>query len=62
MGAVSTAGFIVGAVGLAGAGVLWFTAPKGEKQSASALGFGPVRLEPLVGPGGGSVMMSGSFQ
>jgi hypothetical protein len=62
MGAVSTAGFIVGAVGLAGAGVLWFTAPKGEKRSASALRSGPVRLQPIVGPGGGLVMMSGSFE
>ena len=41
-GNVSTAAFIVGGVGLAAAGVLWFTASPSEPgASQTALGFGP---------------------
>ncbi len=42
-GNISTAGFIVGAVGLAGGAVLWFTAPHGSSESgdkATQVGFG----------------------
>jgi hypothetical protein len=46
---LSTVGFVVGALGLAGGAVLWFTAPKGER--GLALGVGPT-----------SVSLTGAFQ
>jgi serine/threonine-protein kinase len=39
-GTVSTVGFIIGAVGLAGGAVLWFTAPSGD-ASKTQVGLGP---------------------
>lgn len=50
-GNISTVGFIVGAAGIAGAAVLWFTA-KPTEASAPAVGFG-------FGPG--SVAVCGAF-
>ncbi|MET0791998.1 MAG: hypothetical protein ABW061_10800 [Polyangiaceae bacterium] len=51
-GTISTVAMIVGGVGLAGAAVLWFTAPgSGERQSAR---FG-------VGVGAGSMQVRGAF-
>jgi hypothetical protein len=49
-GNVSTAGFVVGGVGIAAAVVLWFTAPKKEQARA-------FDVAPVIGPGfgGGSV-------
>ena len=43
-GNVSTAAFIVGAAGVAGGLVLWFTAPTSE-TSNMALGFGPATIQ-----------------
>jgi hypothetical protein len=42
-GNVSTIGFIIGGVGVAGAAVLWFTAPSGG--SSTQVGFGPGVLQ-----------------
>jgi hypothetical protein len=44
---VSTIGYIVGAVGVVGAGVLWLTAPKSAPSGAALL--------PYVGPGSAGV-------
>jgi hypothetical protein len=41
-GNISTVGFIIGGVGIAGAAVLWFTAPK---SSTTRVGFGPGSLQ-----------------
>ena len=46
---VSTIGFVVGAVGLVGGAVLWFTAPRSEPTTAS------IRATPVVGPSYGGV-------
>jgi serine/threonine-protein kinase len=43
-GNVSTIGFIVGGIGLAGAAPLWFTAPRGGATSAAQVGLGPGSL------------------
>ena len=43
-GNVSTIGFIVGGVGIAGAAVLWFTAPS-SSGSSTQVGFGPGALQ-----------------
>jgi hypothetical protein len=43
-GNISTAAFIVGAAGVAGGLVLWFTAPTSE-TSSMALGFGPATIQ-----------------
>jgi hypothetical protein len=56
-GKVSTAMFIVGAAGLAGGAVLWFTAPKAAEKPTTSL-----RFDPMVGPQGGGLMLSGRFQ
>jgi hypothetical protein len=50
-GNVSTVGFIVGGVGVAGALVLWFTAPKREGSRTG------VDLVPAVGPKSGSMTL-----
>jgi hypothetical protein len=54
-GNVSTVGFIVGGVGVAGALVLWFTAPKREGSRPSTLTG--VDLVPSVGPRSGSMTL-----
>ena len=46
---VGTVGFIVGAVGLVGGAVLWFTAPRSEPTTAS------IRATPVVGPSYGGM-------
>lgn len=64
-GNVSTAMFLVGGAGVVGGVLLWLTAPKGgggEVAPAPASAPRAYRFDPLVGPGGGGVMMSGSFQ
>jgi hypothetical protein len=43
-GNVSTIGFIIGGVGVAGAAVLWFTAPS-SSGSSTQVGFGPGALQ-----------------
>jgi hypothetical protein len=40
-GNISTIGFIVGGVGVAGAAVLWFSAPKTAGGASAQVGFGP---------------------
>jgi hypothetical protein len=50
-GNVSTAMFIVGGVGLAGAAVLWFTAPKARVEGGAAARLDSLRVTPLVGGG-----------
>jgi hypothetical protein len=41
-GTLSTVGFVIGGVGIAGAAVLWFTAPKSSPRAPSTqVGFGP---------------------
>jgi hypothetical protein len=57
MGALSTVGFVVGAVGVAAGAVLWFTAPK---ETAAAPGVAraaarAVSWHPYIGVGGGGV-------
>jgi hypothetical protein len=44
-GNVSTVGFVVGGVALAGAAVLWFTAPSSSGGSGAAVGMGPAGLQ-----------------
>ena len=46
-GNASTIGFVVGGLAVAGAAVLWFTAPRAARTASARLGFGPgsVRLE-----------------
>lgn len=61
-GDVSTAAFIVGAAGLAGGVVLWLTAPRGDEQKPPAAATSRLRLEPMMGPRGGGMTMTGSFQ
>jgi serine/threonine-protein kinase len=50
-GTVSTVAFVVGAVGLAGGAVLWFTAPSPTTPRVGA----------AVGPGGGTVVVGGAW-
>jgi hypothetical protein len=61
-GNVSTATFIVGAVGVAAGVVLWFTAPKGEKPAAAAPTVGGLTFDPVITAHGGAMMLGGSFQ
>jgi hypothetical protein len=58
MGDVSTAGFVVGGVGVAAALVLWFTSPKTEKGAAAVRRFW---VDPLVGTRSGVMTLGGSF-
>jgi hypothetical protein len=58
-GAVSTAMFVVGAAGVAGALILWFTAPKAEKRPAAPLAL---HFLPSVGPGGAGMTLGGTFE
>lgn len=44
-GNVSTVAMIVGGVGLAGAAVLWFTAPQASQSASAQLGVGPGSLQ-----------------
>lgn len=44
-GNISTAGFIVAAVGASGAAVLWLTAPTSSNNSSTLVGFGPGVLQ-----------------
>jgi hypothetical protein len=61
-GAVSTAGFIVGGVGLAAGAVLWFTAPRNpEKGAPPASGTATLRVLPLVGPRAEGLGLWGRF-
>lgn len=41
MGNISTVGFIVGAAGIVGGAVLWFTAPGSRVEPSTQIGFGP---------------------
>jgi hypothetical protein len=50
-GTVSTVAFVVGAVGLAGGAVLWFTAPSPTTPKVGA----------VIGPGGGTVVVGGAW-
>jgi hypothetical protein len=43
-GTISTVAFVVGAAGIAGGLVLWFTAPDGEDESRASIGVGPGRV------------------
>jgi hypothetical protein len=63
-GNLSTAMFVVGGVGAVAGTVLWLTAPKGgaEKAPAPAPVTTGLRFDPMVGPQGGGVMLSGRFQ
>jgi hypothetical protein len=54
-GNVSTAAFIVGGVGLAAGGVLWFTAPAPSTSAARGTGG------PSIAIGPGSVLVEGAF-
>jgi hypothetical protein len=56
VGALSTVGFIVGGVGIAGGAILIFTAPKSSQSSTSAAGL---RVTPFIGPG--SAGATGTF-
>ncbi len=42
---ISTIGFIVGGVGIAGAAVLWFTAPRSSSGAVTQVGIGPGSLQ-----------------
>jgi hypothetical protein len=44
-GTISTVGFIVGGVGIAGAAVLWFTAPSSSGGGSTQVGLGPSGLQ-----------------
>jgi serine/threonine-protein kinase len=55
-GNIATVGFAVGAVGLIGGAVLFFTAPSGEASSPSAL-----QVLPSVASGRADVIVTGSF-
>jgi hypothetical protein len=44
-GNVSTVGFVVGGIALAGGAVLWFTAPSLNRGSSTQVGFGPGSLQ-----------------
>lgn len=58
LGLVSTIGFVAGGVGLAAAGVLWFTAPPSDEVAGSA----PVRVGvTLAGPGAIGGAVKGTF-
>jgi len=46
---VSTVAFVVGAAGVVGAAVLWFTAPSSAPTTAS------IRATPVVGPSYGGL-------
>lgn len=53
-GTISTVSFVVAGVGLAGAAVLWFTAPRGEATPrARDRATASLWLAPFVGPGAG---------
>jgi hypothetical protein len=54
LGAVSTAGFVVGGAALAGALVVWLTAPKAAPVPGAGLRFAPT-------PGGGGATIAASF-
>lgn len=56
MAHVSTAGFVVGGVGLAAATVVWLTAPAMREEKT-----GQLRVAPLVGTRGGGIAITGSF-
>ncbi len=62
-GNVSTAMFIVGGVGVAGAITLWFTAPTGRKGGERAPApAARLRFDPIVGPRIGGMMVGGAFE
>jgi len=61
-GTISTVAFIVGAAGLAGGTVLWFTAPRGESPNGTPSPLARLRFEPLVSPYGLGMNVGGSFQ
>ncbi len=42
---LSTVGFVVGGMGLAGAAVLWFTAPHSSRGASAQVGIGPGSLQ-----------------
>jgi hypothetical protein len=54
---ISTVGFVVGGVGLAAAGILWFTTPRDAAAPASA----SFRVVPVVGPQGLGGVVQRSF-
>ncbi len=58
-GAVSTASFAIGGAAIAGAVVLWLTAPSGRK--APQTGAASLQVEPLTGPRMGGVLLAGRF-
>ncbi|HEX2878328.1 MAG TPA: hypothetical protein VHO25_02210, partial [Polyangiaceae bacterium] len=57
-GNIATVGFAVGAVGLIGGAVLFFTAPSNESNSQSAQGL---RVLPSVASDRADVIVTGSF-
>jgi hypothetical protein len=60
-GLLSTVGFGVGVAGLAGAAVLWFTAPSRRGEGGSGESAQAVRVVPLIGAGSGGVIVRGDF-
>jgi hypothetical protein len=61
-GTVSTIGFVVGGLALAGGIALWVTAPKSEPTKPAAVGLVRVRLTPLLTTQGASMLVGGSFE
>jgi hypothetical protein len=60
-GLLSTVGFGVGIAGLAGAAILWFTAPSGRGEGGSGESAQAVRIVPLIGAGSGGAILRGDF-
>jgi len=60
-GTLSTVGFAVGGVALAGAVVLWFTAPSGGDASPPPTTARGWQLVPLIGAGNGGAVLEGAF-
>jgi hypothetical protein len=56
-GDISTAGFVLGGVLLAGGAAMFLLAPKGDKEPVAS----SVAVAPLVGPAGGGVALAGRW-
>jgi hypothetical protein len=60
-GNVSTIAFAIGAIGVGGAAVLWFTAPKASDSGSIPPRRPTLRAAPAVSPSGASMLLTGSF-